>query len=182
MHHIAARSIAEEHIFKDTGDYLTGIRILAELVGDSRLACHAFCFMPTHYHLYGTFDDVSSVVRDLNRRYAIAYNRRYRRRGHVFDSPYSSTEITSERHFVALPRYIALNPANYETWPYSSYPGLIGRRPAFSFVDSAPILDAFGTVAAFRRFVDEGRDASDSNLVPAAPGTRFVSSKARPSR
>jgi putative transposase len=158
MHHATARSIAEEHIFKDSGDYVTGIRLLAELVDAGFLACHAFCFMPTHYHLYATFEDVEKAMHKLNRRYAVAYNRRYRRRGHVFDSPYKAIELTSERHFVALPRYIALNPPNYESWPYSSYPGLIGRREAFSFVDPTPILDAFGTVEAFREFVDAGRD------------------------
>lgn len=34
MHHVTARSVAEERIFKDSGDYITGIRILAEIVGE----------------------------------------------------------------------------------------------------------------------------------------------------
>jgi hypothetical protein len=159
MHHVMSRSIAEEHIFKDSGDYATGIRILAELAQGGLLICHAFCFMPTHYHLYCTLEDVPTAIHKLNRRYAVAYNRRYRRRGHVFDSPYRAIELTTERHYAALPRYIALNPPNYETWPYSSYPGLIGRREALSFVDPQPILDAFGSVDAFRAFVEDGRKA-----------------------
>jgi hypothetical protein len=158
MHHVTARSIAEEHIFKDSGDYATGIRILGDLVSEQLVVCHAFCLMPTHYHLYGTFDDVPRAIHKLNRSYAVAYNKRYRRRGHVFDSPYKSLEVTTERHYFALPRYIALNPENPETWPYSSYPGLIGRGQAFSFVDPQPILDAFGSIGAFRAFVDDGRD------------------------
>ena len=59
---------------------------------------------------------------------------------------------------IQLPRYIALNPKNYETWPFGSYPGLIGLRESFSFVDPAPILETFGSVAAFRAYVDEGRE------------------------
>jgi len=89
VHHVCARSIAEEHIFKDSGDYVVGIRLLADLVRDGFVICHAFCFMPTHYHLYGTFEDVSAAIHRFNRSYAVAYNRRYRRRGHVFDSPFS---------------------------------------------------------------------------------------------
>lgn len=165
MHHVTARSIAEEHIFKDTGDYATGIRILAELVSDGVLICHAFCFMPTHYHLYGTFPDVSRAIHKLNRRYAVAYNRRYARRGHVFDSRFSRTPVEHESQARYLARYIALNPPEPEQWSYASYPGLIGTRPPFSFVDASPILESFGSVGVFRDFVDQGR-AEDLNPVP----------------
>jgi hypothetical protein len=173
MHHVTTRSIAEEHIFKDSGDYATGIGLLAELVHEGLLVCHQFCFMPTHYHVYGTFIDVSTAIHKLNRRYAILFNKRYGRRGHVFDSPFSRVEVESEAHSIRLPRYIALNPENYETWPYASYPGLIGTREPFSFVDPTPIIETFGSVEAFRAYVDEGRDAQDTNLVPASPATRF---------
>ena len=166
MHHVTTRSIAEEHIFKDTGDYTTAIGFLARLVADGFLACHAFCFMPTHYHLYATFENVSRTIHKLNRRYAVAYNRRYRRRGHVFDSPFSRTPVESERQARNVARYIALNPVDPEHWPYASYPGLIGTRAGFSFVDPAPILEAFGSIDGFRDFVDEGRQAEDVNPVP----------------
>jgi hypothetical protein len=173
MHHVATRSIAEEHIFKDSGDYTTAIGILARLVDDDLLVCHAFCFMPTHYHVYGTFDDVSTAIHKLNRRYAVAYNRRYRRRGHVFDSPFTRKPIEHERQARDVARYIALNPSDPELWPYASYPGLIGTREPFSFVDSSLILELFGSVAGFRTFVDEGR-AEDLNPVPASPATGFA--------
>jgi len=166
MHHVAARSIAGEHIFKDIGDYTTAIGILAGLVADGFLACHAFCFMPTHYHLYATFDDVSTTIHKLNRRYAVAFNRRYRRRGHVFDSPFARKPVEHEWQARRLAAYIALNPPNPEQWPFASYPGLIGARPAFSFVDPSPILDFFGSIDVFRAFVDETRRAEDVNPVP----------------
>ena len=158
MHHLTARSIAEEHIFRDSSDYTTGIGLLAGLVVDGLLVCHEFCFMPTHYHVVGTFSDLSRAIHRLNRRYATRFNRRYGRHGHVFDSPASRTEIKTDAHLLQLARYVALNPENYETWPYSSYPGLIGAGEPFSFVDPSPIVDAFGSVEAFRRYVDEARE------------------------
>jgi putative transposase len=160
MHHVTTRSIAEERIFRDSGDFAAAITILGDLVARDVLVCHAFCFMPTHYHLYATFSDVSQAIHALNRRYALAYNRRYGRRGHVFDSPFSRKEVASESQARNLLRYIALNPKHHETWPYSSYPGAIGTRPPFSFVDPAPVLHAFGSVDVFRTFVEEGRVAT----------------------
>jgi REP element-mobilizing transposase RayT len=154
MHHVTCRSIAEEHIFKDGGDYATGIALLAELVSRDALRCHAFCFMPTHYHVFGTFSDLSDAIHELNRRYAVAFNRRYRRRGHVFDSPFFRKPVESEGYLRDLVRYVALNPPDPEHWPYASYPGLIGTGEPFSFVDPEPILEVFGTIEGVREFVN----------------------------
>lgn len=153
MHHVTTRSIAEEHIFKDGGDYATGITQLAGLVSEGVAVVHAFCFMPTHYHVLGTFTDVKAFTHKLNRRYAVAYNRRYKRRGHVFDSPPSVTLVESSRHLRNALRYIALNPPEHESWAYSSYPGLVGTCPPFSFVDVLPLLELVGTSEAIREFV-----------------------------
>jgi len=153
VHHITTRSIAEEHIFKDGGDYATGVTLLAGLVADGVADVHAFCVMPTHYHVLGTFTDVTTFIHKLNRRYAVAYNRRYKRRGHVFDSPPSVTPVVSLRHLRNALRYIALNPSDHETWPYSSYPGLVGLCEPFSFVDPRPIFEMVGSSEAIREFV-----------------------------
>ena len=153
VHHVTTRSIAEERIFKDGGDFTTGVTLLGGLVKAGLLLCHAFCFMPTHYHVLGTFDDVTKFVHKLNRRYAVAYNRRYRRRGHVFDSPPSVTPVESDRHLRNALRYIALNPSGHEDWAYSSYPGLVGVRQPFSFVDTRPIVEMVGSGEAIREFV-----------------------------
>ena len=73
--HVTARSIAEEHIFRDDRDYLAGVQILAELVAEGFLVCHDFCFMPTHYHLFGSFEErmlspTTALNPDMSRRSA----------------------------------------------------------------------------------------------------------------
>ena len=163
MHHVTARSNAEEHIFKDTGDFVTGVTLLGKFVAEGHAVCHAFCFMPTHYHLLGTFENATKFVHAFDR--AVAFNRRYKRRGHVFDSPPSLTPIESESHLRRVMRYIALNPPEPERWPYASYPGLIGVSPPFAFVDPSATLELIGSVDDFRRYVDEGREAKDLNQV-----------------
>jgi hypothetical protein len=47
-YHVTARSIAEEHIFRDDLDYHAGVQILAELVSAKFFVCRGFCLMPTH--------------------------------------------------------------------------------------------------------------------------------------
>jgi len=134
--HVAARSIAEERIFKDAQDYDRGVAILAELVRTHFLECHQFCFMPTHYHLVGTFADemLTAAIRRLNRRYAGWFNWRHGRRGHVFDAPFVSVEVTTERHASRLPEYIAENPP-FRPWRWSSV------DCPYSFVTPLPWLE-----------------------------------------
>jgi REP element-mobilizing transposase RayT len=134
--HITARSIAEEHIFRDDRDYRAGVQIIEELTTEGFLIPHGVCLMPTHYHLLATFGEemLMPAVRRLNRRYAGGFNWRHGRRGHVFDSPYTSVEVTSEAHAYRLPDYIAENPP-YRPWPWSSY------DVEFSFVQPLPWLE-----------------------------------------
>jgi len=134
--HVTARSIAEEHIFRDDRDYHAGVQLIAELVTEKFVVCHGFCLMPTHYHLVGWFEEdmLKVAIHRLNRRYARGFNRRHGRRGHVFDSPYRSVEIVTEAHAFHLPDYIAENPP-YRPWPWSSY------DTTFSFVEPLPWLE-----------------------------------------
>ena len=173
MYHLTTRSIAEEVIFRDAGDYAAGLTTIAGVVTEGLMTCHMVCLMPTHYHLLASVEpeDVSRVLHKINRRYAVRFNRRHRRRGRVFDPPPTAILIETEPHFLECIRYIANNPADPEGWAYSSYPALLGLREPFSFVDPAPILGAFRDVAALRRFVDQRRE--DTNAVPPSAGTTF---------
>ena len=143
LFHVTARSIAEEHIFRDDRDYLSGVQILAELCTERFLVCHGFCFMPTHYHLLGSFREemLSPATRRLNRRYAGGFNRRHHRRGRMFDAPFVSVEVLREAHAYHLPDYIAENPPR-RPWPWSSY------DTPFSFVERLPWLETLESGSA----------------------------------
>ena len=132
-YHVTARSIAEERIFRDDRDYVAGVQILAELAGERFFVCRGFFLMPTHYHLFAWFEDdmLATAIHRLNRRYAGGFNRRHHRRGHVFDSPYTSVFIENESHFEWLDEYISTNPGR-RPWPWSSYDA------EFSFVTREP--------------------------------------------
>lgn len=134
--HVTTRSIAEEHIFRDDADYVAGIHIIGALALEGFFVCHGFCLMPTHYHLLASFGEggLEPAIHRLNRRYAGGFNRRHSRRGHVFDSPYSSIPVVRPAHADYVEEYIANNPP-YRPWPWSSY------DVEFSFVLPLPWLE-----------------------------------------
>jgi putative transposase len=167
-YHVSNHAIEGAPLFGNEGDYLYRLGQLSDAVKDNDLACHAFCLIGTHEHLLLTFEDgaIARVMQKLNRGYAVAFNGRHGRKGHVFGARYFSKRMVSDAHLLQTFRYIALNPerhgaARAETWPWSSYAGLIGQQPQFPFVHSAPIIAALGpgrhAVERIRAFVNDGR-------------------------
>jgi len=69
-------------------------------------------------------------------RYAGGFNRRHRRRRHVFDSPFTSTEVVTEQHAFHLPDYIAENPP-YRPWPWSSFDADVSFVQRLSWFENA---------------------------------------------
>lgn len=137
VYHVTARSIAEERIFRVTADFVEFVTLLGAAA--RAFTCHAFCVMPTHYHVLGTYPDGGPrpTTYRLNRSYAIAFNRRHARRGHVFDSPYASVPVLRDEHLKWLVPYIAQNPPAPQAWQWSSF------VRSYSFVDDRLLVEAF---------------------------------------
>jgi putative transposase len=153
LYHVFVRSNAEEHICRDHGDYSA----LLTLIAGCGLRCHWFCLMPTHYHALFSIQggELSQAVHRINRRYATAFNRRYRRHGHVFDSPYSANPVDTDEYLDSVICYIALNPPDPATWRWSSYHGFVGLSEPFSFVDPSPVFTVFRSADRLREVVEE---------------------------
>ena len=143
-YHVMTRSIAEERIFRCTADFVDFLSFLHGI----DWFCHAFCVMPTHYHLLVTVDDavLDKIMHRLNLRYAKRFNRRHARRGHVFDTPYNSVLVDTNSHFLWLARYIAQNPSRPREWRWSSF------VQAYPFVDPRRLEEAFGSRERMLRF------------------------------
>jgi hypothetical protein len=108
-------------------------------------------------------------MRSLLTGYAGAFNRRYRRIGHLFQNRYRSTVVEEEPYLLELVRYIHLNPIRaqivrglreLERYPWTGHSALLGGVSR-AWQAAAPILEQFGpTVArarqAYREFVADG--------------------------
>ena len=121
-YHVTTRSIAEEHIFRDDRDYVAGVQILGELATERFFVCRGFCLMPTHYHLLAWFEEdmLAPAIHRLEPPLRGRLQPATPRRGHVFDSPYTSVFVEDDVHYRWLDEYIAENPP-HRPWPWSSY-------------------------------------------------------------
>jgi putative transposase len=110
--HVTARGVAGAQIFVadlDRLDFLALLETTAERCG---WRIHGHCLMGTHYHLVvqTTRERLSVGMKRLNGIYALRFNRRHAREGHLFAERFSSYVIRDDRHLAAAIEYVLQNP------------------------------------------------------------------------
>jgi putative transposase len=138
LHHIICRGINRKRIFRDNTDRNNFVERLGNIIIDTSTSCYAWVLIPNHFHLLLRTGKVpiATVMRRLLTGYAVTFNRRHRRHGHLFQNRYKSILCQEEPYLLELVRYIHLNPvrakvvSSYEeldTYPYSGHSRIMGR-------------------------------------------------------
>ena len=112
LHHIIVRGIEKKAIFRDVMDRKAFLKRLETVLTDTETGCYAWVLMRNHVHLLlrTGLTPIATVMRRLLTGYAISFNRRYRRHGHLFQNRYKSFLCEEQLYLKELVRYIHLNP------------------------------------------------------------------------
>jgi len=112
LHHIIVRGIERSDIFKDDIDRNNFKDRLGGIVQETRTSCFAWALIPNHFHLLLKTGAVpiATLMRRLLTGYAVTFNRRHHRAGHLFQNRYKSILCQQEPYLLELIRYIHLNP------------------------------------------------------------------------
>jgi REP-associated tyrosine transposase len=144
IYHVTARSVQGQPLFVHDVDRLEFLSLFETTTRKAEWTCHAWCLMDTHYHLVleTSVSVLSHAMHRLNTAYAHRFNRRYRRRGHLFESRFSAWVIRDEEHLEATCRYVLDNPARAgldttKPWPWAALGPYASRRRTSSSVTSA---------------------------------------------
>ncbi len=111
-YHVTARGVARSEIFLDEKDYRTFVALYADVIGRFGWQPLAFCLMPNHFHLVLSTPrvELSAGMHRLNCLYAMWFNKRYERPGHLFQNRFDARLIEGDRHARAVCRYVVNNP------------------------------------------------------------------------
>jgi REP-associated tyrosine transposase len=174
-YHVTACAVDEGVLVLDDGDRQRFLARLEEVAAELGWIVLAVCLLETHYHLLVTIKEknLSKGIQRINGAYAQWFNRKYKRRGHLFGGRFYGGRVRGLAHYLLSIRYIARNardkgehPAHYE---WSSYPGLAGTRPCWPFIAKQAVLAVFGTVERLRQFVEDDKPIGPGG---GAPGLR----------
>ena len=112
LHHVMGRGIEATKIFRNKNDREDFLARLTVLQRSGALAVYAWALMPTHFHLLvrSGQQPLGKSMRRLLTGYAINFNFRHKRHGHLFQNRYKSVVCQEEPYLLELTRYIHLNP------------------------------------------------------------------------
>jgi putative transposase len=179
-YHIYNRGVNKRKIFLDKEDYtfFTGLfhRYIDQTpTNDSKgrpyrwlgdqVELLSYCLMPNHYHLLVYQEEtraISELLLSLGTAYTMYFNKKYNRRGPLFESAYRASLISSDTYLQHISRYIHLNPKQFRTWPYSSYSAYLaevipGGPPGItpSWLHPDRILELFESNKEYKEFVND---------------------------
>ena len=170
FYHIYNRGVAKCLIFCDHEDYeyfifllqrylLKPVTIRAELKNyNNKVSLLAYCLMPTHIHLLikqNSTKAIAKFVKSLTQSYAMFYNKKYDRVGHLFQDKYKARLLENKNDLLNVSRYVHRNPQEiskkYRQYPYSSMKNYV-RKAAKTpelFIETKIILDEFKSSSLF---------------------------------
>jgi len=171
LHHVMIRGIEGTDIFcddEDRGDFTSRISALVERTG-TRIVAWAFMTNHVHLLLFSGRSGLSSFMRSLLTGYAIRFNRRHQRTGHLFQNRYKSIICEEDVYLLQLIRYIHLNPLRakivktieeLDRYRWCGHRVLVGKEKN-DWLDTEYVLRQFGrdkgkAIVAYRKFLQEG--------------------------
>ena len=169
------RGVNKEAIFFEEQNYpffLDLFRKHIEPVAD----VFAYCLLKNHFHCLirikaeeeilskqtsaHTVDKAPSIgFSNFLNAYAKAINKAYSRTGSLFQHPFHRVEVTGDAQFIAVIRYIHLNPqkhgciSDFRNWPYSSHELIASTKP--TWLKRNVVHEWFGGRDGFIRLSEE---------------------------
>jgi putative transposase len=171
LHHIMCRGIERREIFRDDTDRNNLIERFGRLVSETKTVCCAWALLTNHFHLLLKTGNmpIATVMRRLLTGYAVTFNRRHQRTGHLFQNRYKSILCQEDPYLLELVRYIHLNPLRtglvssmkqLNVYKYCGHSFLLGKRKN-SWQDTSMVLQLFGRKVSSARkdylaFIEKG--------------------------
>jgi len=114
-YHIYNRGNNKQKIFLEKSDYRFYLALLNKYSNDTNFSVIAYCLMPNHVHLLVKQNGEISppkLLSKLHTSYAMYFNKKYRRVGHLFQDRYKQKVVINDNYLAQLICYIHLNPFN----------------------------------------------------------------------
>jgi REP element-mobilizing transposase RayT len=171
LHRVMVRGIERRRIVDDDRDRNNFVIRFGVIASETGTSIYAWALMKNYAHilLSSGVQGLSKFMRRVLTGYAVTYNIRHRRHGHLFQNRYKSIVCDGDSYFMELVRYIHPNPLRVnlvkdfnelERYPFCEHGVVTGRHKA-AWQDREYVLGWFGrreweARKAYRQFVKEG--------------------------
>jgi REP element-mobilizing transposase RayT len=163
-----SRGYLQQNIFLDDCDKGYFLKQVMRIYKSHGLIIHSYCLMTNHFHLLAQnpLQNLAKAMHLLLMRYARYFNRKYNRRGKVFESQYLAPVVCTEEYLTKVCKYIHRNPLDVivqdlSNWKWSSYPFYINnQRVKPAFLETRLILSKFSIDNSIQDLMDYTLESS----------------------
>ncbi|MCK4654895.1 MAG: hypothetical protein KAU01_10675 [Candidatus Cloacimonetes bacterium] len=140
--HIYNHTVENLLLFREDADYLNCLNRFKKKVSTYPASVFSYCLMPIHYHFFIRQDSEKPIYRifnDVFAGYVQYYNRKYERKGVLFQNPLQHRILENNDYALKLSLYIHHNPIKAglinspEEWKYSNYLEATNKRNSILF-------------------------------------------------
>ncbi len=148
IYHIMNRGINGQQIFEDDLDCITFLEILNNILDDD-FNLYAYVLMGNHFHLLlriplgeKGLTILTNKMKTLGSAYVPYFNKRYYRRGILFENRFKSLPVHTKSYYYRLLRYIHNNPVlvklseDMASYKFSSYGDYFTEKKSICNVDT----------------------------------------------
>lgn len=179
-YHIMLRGNEKKEVFLGDDDCQRFLEILSKKKAEYEFAVYSYCLMDNHIHLVLREDknEISTIMKGIATSYAMYFNIKYNRVGHVFQDRFRSESVGDDRYLWSVIRYVHNNPVKAgmvkepDQYKWSSYCDYTDPGTS-DIVDSHYILEMISgniqtAILEFKRFSKQYDDVEyidDENLI-----------------
>lgn len=165
IYHIIIRGNNKQKIFIQDMDRFFFLKKLYTNSKNRGVSIYAYCLMDNHIHLLlGNCGVIlESLTKSLFGSYALYFNKKYEKIGHLFQDRFKSEPVTSEKYFKTVFNYIIKNPqkadiCDYTQYKWNSYHKTINKN---KLIDIDFLISIFGSVDALKIYLERENCANN---------------------
>lgn len=112
-YHVMIRGNQKQVTFIEEADFLKYFELVKYYKNKFKFRLYGYCLMPNHVHLILGVKrgaDLSKIMQGLNLTYAMWFNNKYKKVGHLWQGRYKSRVIQKDKYMLDCIKYVELNP------------------------------------------------------------------------
>jgi len=159
-HYVSNRSVELRNAFVVKEDYLKFLEIFSELSFSHDFTIESYALLSHAYHLLikTTRENLSAIMKLLNKKYSTYFNSKYGRNGALWEGRFKSSYMQDEGYLFYFIRYVEHLPKmtgivlQLEDYSYSSYRQLVGLDKCMKSLESSVVFQRFNSLEEIKIF------------------------------
>ena len=161
-HLVINKGVAGRKIFYEDSDYKKFLEIVCTSAKLYDFIVHSYSLLHDHYYLLieTKEENISLAIRYINSNYAIFFNKKYNRVGHLWQGRYRSWYILNKSYLDILVLHIEQSPMRYhlceklEDFKYSGYRSFINLDKPIKCLKRSFIFEKYSDRNDIKKFFD----------------------------